>query len=359
MDDMNTNANECINIMDYDNLNDNQYIDIGIDNNIYIINDTISLIDNNILENLHIDTEQDINILRNSSNSEINFDEIRQRGDSNLQQNNNIENEIKDKDESKNNEEREIVDNNASEELELEEQENSNNGNEMINIGNVRFRIVYDDLILNVIEERIISIMKWGYENMMNVENSIINYIDLCYSRNSEHVVLIEDLIQCTIRTIFNNFTNYTLYNVVAGIYNYSMNENNNIFNNNLNIVNEILKYELNLHLRANLNLILINQFVQQNPFQDVIQEELPMEDIKLVVKKEELENIPKHLYKDVCEEIKIKNDKCLICCEDYMEYDELSLLPCLHIFHSNCINNWLLKYSHKCPHCRQNIAKI
>jgi hypothetical protein len=347
-----TNINECINIMDYDNLNDNQYIDIGIDNNIYIINDTISLLDNNILENLYIDTEQDINILHNSSNLEINFDEIR-HDDSNLQQNSNIE--IKDKDESKDNEEREMDDNDGSEELESEDHENSNNGNEMINIGNVRFRIVYDDLILNVIENRIVSIMKWGYENMMNVESSIINYIDSCYLRNLEHVDLIEDLIQCTIRTIFNNFTNYTLYNIVAGIYNYSMNENNYIFNNNFNIVNEILKYELNRHLRANFNLILINQFIEQNPFPDVNQEEFPMEDIKLVVKKKELENIPKHLYKDVCEEIKIKNDKCLICREDYIECDELSLLPCLHIFHSNCINNWLLKYSHKCPHCRQN----
>lgn len=35
---------------------------------------------------------------------------------------------------------------------------------------------------------------------------------------------------------------------------------------------------------------------------------------------------------------------KCMICIEDLKESDVVRGLRCLHIFHNNCIDNWLIK---------------
>jgi hypothetical protein len=41
----------------------------------------------------------------------------------------------------------------------------------------------------------------------------------------------------------------------------------------------------------------------------------------------------------------------CTICIEDYVEGDEIKSLPCLHFYHSECIDEWL-KRSKCCPNC-------
>ena len=235
------------------------------------------------------------------------------------------------------------------EEREIEERENDENQV----ITNIRNEI--HDISFNFIEDQILSIMAWGYENMEIVDENIINYVNLCYLRNLQYDDSIEDIIRYTIREVLSYTSNYNMQCLVSSIYNYSLIQENRIFNDNFNIVNEILKNELNRYLRTNLNFILLNTTVEQNPFINENRENIAMEDIKLVVKKEELDNIPKQLYKDIAEEIKIKNDKCLICQENYADDDKLLVLPCSHIFHCECVNSWLLEHSHKCPHCRQN----
>ncbi|OQR86038.1 hypothetical protein THRCLA_10583 [Thraustotheca clavata] len=44
-------------------------------------------------------------------------------------------------------------------------------------------------------------------------------------------------------------------------------------------------------------------------------------------------------------------NSKCSICLHDFNQDEELRVLRCLHIFHSGCIDQWLLSHS-KCPIC-------
>ncbi|OQR83246.1 hypothetical protein ACHHYP_14919 [Achlya hypogyna] len=44
-------------------------------------------------------------------------------------------------------------------------------------------------------------------------------------------------------------------------------------------------------------------------------------------------------------------NTKCSICLHDFRQDEELRALPCLHMFHSGCIDQWLLTQS-KCPIC-------
>ena len=56
-------------------------------------------------------------------------------------------------------------------------------------------------------------------------------------------------------------------------------------------------------------------------------------------------------------EQIKIKDqDQCTICLSDYENDEDVSYLnTCNHLFHTICINKWLLEFNHKCPICRKS----
>ena len=48
---------------------------------------------------------------------------------------------------------------------------------------------------------------------------------------------------------------------------------------------------------------------------------------------------------------------ECPMCLEDFVEGEEVSKLPCGHVFHSTCIEKWLLSTTYQqrtCPNCRQ-----
>ena len=45
--------------------------------------------------------------------------------------------------------------------------------------------------------------------------------------------------------------------------------------------------------------------------------------------------------------------DNCVICLEDFSNGDKLTVLPCGHEFHKQCISPWLLKRSSLCPICK------
>lgn len=48
----------------------------------------------------------------------------------------------------------------------------------------------------------------------------------------------------------------------------------------------------------------------------------------------------------------------CIVCLEEYKAGDIVKTLPCLHYFHSECIDKWL-KRNGKCPECRVPISSI
>ena len=53
----------------------------------------------------------------------------------------------------------------------------------------------------------------------------------------------------------------------------------------------------------------------------------------------------------------KLDNDKkkCTICLENYLNGDDSIALPCIHIFHAECIKTWL-KNHNNCPICKHKI---
>lgn len=48
----------------------------------------------------------------------------------------------------------------------------------------------------------------------------------------------------------------------------------------------------------------------------------------------------------------KLDEDKCIICMENFKENDDTISLPCIHIFHSECIKKWL-QIQDYCPICK------
>ena len=66
------------------------------------------------------------------------------------------------------------------------------------------------------------------------------------------------------------------------------------------------------------------------------------------------LNNLPSSKLKDIS---KLEDDKknCIICMEDFKVNDEVIFLPCLHIFHKDCILEWLGRHD-DCPICKNKI---
>lgn len=61
--------------------------------------------------------------------------------------------------------------------------------------------------------------------------------------------------------------------------------------------------------------------------------------------------------YKELLNEFK---SSCTICMESFVENkSEVTLLNCKHIFHHNCLKNWLFKnlINPKCPNCNYNVV--
>jgi Ring finger domain len=48
----------------------------------------------------------------------------------------------------------------------------------------------------------------------------------------------------------------------------------------------------------------------------------------------------------------------CLVCQCDYVDGDELRILPCSHTFHRQCVDPWLLDHD-VCPSCREPIVVV
>lgn len=48
----------------------------------------------------------------------------------------------------------------------------------------------------------------------------------------------------------------------------------------------------------------------------------------------------------------------CPICLEDFKEGEKLRVLPCDHIFHPPCVDEWLQKWQRVCPLCKSLISR-
>lgn len=57
------------------------------------------------------------------------------------------------------------------------------------------------------------------------------------------------------------------------------------------------------------------------------------------------------HVGKEVC-------DACAICVEDFQEGSDVRVLPCDHVFHPKCVDEWLSNHSSLCPLCKLDVSQ-
>lgn len=50
------------------------------------------------------------------------------------------------------------------------------------------------------------------------------------------------------------------------------------------------------------------------------------------------------------------KNRECVICMTEFAIGDTMRFLPCLHVYHTDCIDDWLMRGSFTCPSCMEPV---
>ena len=68
------------------------------------------------------------------------------------------------------------------------------------------------------------------------------------------------------------------------------------------------------------------------------------------------LQNLPEiQIAEKELKQIENNQKDCVICLSNFVLGDKIKRLPCLHIFHTDCIEDWLHN-SELCPLCKHNI---
>ena len=129
---------------------------------------------------------------------------------------------------------------------------------------------------------------------------------------------------------------------------NYEPNILNNI--NSILTLSNLMNEGLNDHHNNNNN-YQTNIFTQI--FNNLNNNQNQIEDIPIVLTEESYNKLVKCDYKDIDDEIKLKNSKCMITLDEFKDDDKVILLPCEHVFKLEEITSWLKVNSYKCPSCR------
>lgn len=58
------------------------------------------------------------------------------------------------------------------------------------------------------------------------------------------------------------------------------------------------------------------------------------------------------------CDEDYILRTQCQICLEDYHENEPVRALPCMHVFHGSCVEDWL-RVRMQCPNCCADLVEM
>ena len=147
-----------------------------------------------------------------------------------------------------------------------------------------------------------------------------------------------------------NNDIEFERHRVIRN-NNFDNNEINTSLNNNrIRIrfsnrnIQERIRLLNELFLTSNLFLFNQNEFIQQQKIESIIRG-LP----KFKIDKKYLNNLEKFGEEYA--------KKCVICMENYKEDDEVETLPCFHIFHKICIEEWFNNNNNNCPICKNEIT--
>ena len=135
----------------------------------------------------------------------------------------------------------------------------------------------------------------------------------------------------------------------------YPMNNMNNYMNNNLNNnVNNMNYNNMNYNMRnmpmqypMPMNMPMMNNF--GFPFMNMMMP-IPFPNPERIDPRI-LNSLPESEVADASK-LDAENKNCVICLGDFNDKDKIICLPCIHVFHSDCIKSWLNNHR-TCPTCK------
>ena len=160
--------------------------------------------------------------------------------------------------------------------------------------------------------------------SMNSFNNAMSNMNNIMGMNNMNNMMGMNNMNNMMGMNNMNNMNNMSnMSNMMNNMGNMMNQMFNNIFNNNNNM--------------GNMNFVNINNENLGNGVDPAI-----------------LNNLPSSKLKDISN---LDDDKknCIICLEDFRNGDEVIFLPCLHIFHKNCILEWLRNHD-DCPVCKNKV---
>jgi hypothetical protein len=153
-----------------------------------------------------------------------------------------------------------------SEEQDNEEQINNFSPQIIFNIHDNFLNLLSNNQeINNIIDEKYNEIISYAYDNMMNINDEIIKFIDYCYLKNLQYDDEPIDTIRYTIRTIFDEGVLYEIKQLSSNIFAYSMIGINMLFDENFALINDILNEEIKRLLRRSYGLRMLSYVFSNN----------------------------------------------------------------------------------------------
>ena len=152
---------------------------------------------------------------------------------------------------------------------------------------------------------------------------------------------------------INNNFSNIP--------FNPINNMNNNMgrnpyMNNNLRIGNPM--YPMN-YMNNNMNMLNMNNMPPQFPMPMMNNFGFPFMNMMMPIPFPNPERIDPRILNSLPEtevvdasKLEADNKNCVICLGDFNDKEKIICLPCIHVFHSDCIKSWLSNHR-SCPTCK------
>ena len=329
------NGDQGFNINNYGlKLNNNNSLsnDSSSNNNIY--NNSNNLINNNICNNnnqRNIQGQPYINPIYQGLNT------INVINDNNTNQNNqnnqNIENNINNG--NNNNKQESFI--NRIKNFFIPSNNNNNNNQNSRDIMNIpRENLSPEELEeRNKIEEqrayekKILGIASSKSEAKIEDNRSTREKISDFFQNNQSAIFATIDIIGClTLHTPSIGRTILRVSNLIGDQYNNFVNNKNNENNNiGTNEYDNIIREHPELRKK------------DKDP--DTIIKFLPVSEVKEIRNQENSNN---------------NNNKCVICLSEFELGDQVSALPCAHVFHTECIASWIKKHC-QCPVCKFNVT--
>ena len=90
---------------------------------------------------------------------------------------------------------------------------------------------------------------------------------------------------------------------------------------------------------------------VDNMSYEELLALEERMGNVNKGLPKEKIEKLPKESFM----KYKYSDDKCIVCQYEFKNYEKVTVLPCKHCYHPECITQWL-ENKKVCPYCKTEV---